>query len=393
MTDHARVSLAAAVAGVLVSVLAVALSPITALAAEPQPFLPQIAITSTIPANGDLNPYGVAFVPADFPAGGRLTPGDILVSNFNNLNNTQGAGTTIIKFTPDDNIAAGVPTGQPGNATTFFQGPTGLGLTTALTVLSRGFVLVGNVPTTPGPSGSLAILPGSLLVIDRHGRQLTALTNQLNDPWDLAIDDEFDHATVFVSNVNNNTTAQKNGTVTRLTLSISDTALTVTSATVIANRYTVEPNAAALVLGPTGLAYDVSTDTLYVASTADNAIYAVPSAGSRTGPPLGGTGTVIFRDAQLRGPLALVLAPNGDLVTSNGDAVNVDPSQPSEIVEITPQGQFVRQFNVDTGQGGAFGIGIAQINGATARLAVVDDNANDMIVIDTPTPAPVPANN
>jgi hypothetical protein len=56
------------------------------------------------------------------------------------------------------------------------------------------------------------------------------------------------------------------------------------------------------------------------------------------------------------------LAPNGDLITSNGDAVNADPTQPSEIVEFTPTGQFVRQFNVDTVQGGAFGIGLAQIS-------------------------------
>jgi hypothetical protein len=76
------------------------------------------------------------------------------------------------------------------------------------------------------------------------------------------------------------------------------------------------------------------------------------------------------------------LAPNGDLITSNGDAVNPDPTQPSEIVEFTKSGKFVGQFNVDAGQGGAFGIGIAMVGYNTARLAVVDDNANDLIVID-----------
>ena len=36
-----------------------------------------------------------------------------------------------------------------------------------------------------------------------------------------------------------------------------------------------------------------------------------------------GTGTVIYKDGtHLHGPLGLVLAPNGDLITSNGDAVN-----------------------------------------------------------------------
>ena len=28
--------------------------------------------TPTVPANGDLNPYGVAFVPANFPSGGSI---------------------------------------------------------------------------------------------------------------------------------------------------------------------------------------------------------------------------------------------------------------------------------------------------------------------------------
>ena len=380
MTHLPHISRAAVAGAFIVSALAVNVLPITALADGPQPFLPDINITSTIPGNGDLNPYGVAFVPPGFPNGGPLSPGDILVSNFNNSGNTQGTGTTIIQFTPDNTIAPGVPAGQPpGNATSFFQGPMGRGLTTALGVLTRGFVLVGNVPTSSG-----VIQQGSLLILDRNGQQLAALTKQLGDPWDLTIADHFDHATVFVSNVNNTAKPRKNGTVTRLTLGISDTAVTVTSTTVIARDYTVEPNAAALVLGPTGLAYDESTDTLYVASTADNAIFAVPNAGSRSGPPAGGTGTIIFRDDHLRGPLALVFAPNGDLITSNGDAVNADPTQPSEIVEFTPAGQFVRQLNVDAAQGGAFGIGLAQISRDIARLAVVDDNASDLLVIALP---------
>jgi hypothetical protein len=354
--------------------------PTTAIGGEPQSFLPNIIISSTIPGDGDLNPYGVAFVPPGFPSGGPLAPGDILVSNFNN-NNAQGTGTTIIKLTPNGLVAPAVPAGQPGNAITFFQG-SGLGLTTALGVLTRGFVLVGNVPTSGG-----VIQQGSLLVLDRTGKQIASspLTNGLNDPWDLTIDDHFDHATVFIWNVNNTSTPQKNGTVTRLTLAISATTVTVTSTTVIAKGYTVEPNSAALVLGPTGLAYAKNTDTLYVASTADNAIFAVPNAATR-GATGAGTGSIIFQDNHLRGPLALAFAPNGDLITSNGDAVNGDPTQPSEIVEFTKRGKFVSQFNVDAGQGGAFGIGIAPVSFDTVRLAVVDDNANDILVIDQNVP-------
>src|SRR5580704_6426773 len=55
---------------------------------------------STIPPNGDVNPYGVAFVPNAFPHGGLLRPGDIIVSNFNNVANVQGTGTTIVRVNP-----------------------------------------------------------------------------------------------------------------------------------------------------------------------------------------------------------------------------------------------------------------------------------------------------
>ncbi|CAG9260731.1 hypothetical protein BCEP4_2260030 [Burkholderia cepacia] len=60
-------------------------------------------------------------------------------------------------------------------------------------------------------------------------------------------------------------------------------------------------------------------------------------------------------DFNLSGPLALALAPNGHLVTANGDAVNAAPQQPSEIVEFTVDGRSVAQMQVDTVPGAAFG--------------------------------------
>jgi hypothetical protein len=60
--------------------------------------------------------------------------------------------------------------------------------------------------------------------------------------------------------------------------------------------------------------------------------------------------------------------------------VNADPNRPSEIVKFTKTGKFVGRFNVDAGEGGAFGIGLAGAGPATVRLAAVDDNANDIIV-------------
>src|SRR5229473_2629416 len=55
-------------------------------------FIPKLINSSTVPSNGDVNPYGVAFVPDDFPTGGKILEGDVLAANFNNSTNTQGTG-------------------------------------------------------------------------------------------------------------------------------------------------------------------------------------------------------------------------------------------------------------------------------------------------------------
>jgi hypothetical protein len=169
--------------------------------------------------------------------------------------------------------------------------------------------------------------------------------------------------------------------VVRLNLTLSPNSVTLTKATVIASGYMTVTDPNAFVLAPTGLAHDRATDILYVASTADNSIFAAPHASTRSSPPTPSTGTMIATGDHLRGPLALAFAPNGDLITSNGDAINPDPSQPSEIVELTKGGRFVGQFNVDPAPGGAFGIGISMVGGDTARLAVVNDNTNNLMVI------------
>lgn len=346
-------------------IAALALVPLSQAAAAG--FLPPIVNSTTVPANGDLNPYGVAIVPPGFPANGAIQAGDILVSNFNASSNLQGTGSTIIKLTANGTIA------PPGTATVFFQGSPGLGLTTALGVLKGGFVLVGNVPTTDGTIGT--IQAGSLLVIDRNGHLVTTIpsgpSSKLDGPWDLTIFDHGNHAEVFVSNV-------LNGTVTRLELAVGASTVTLSRATLVGAGYPHAPNAAALVLGPTGLAYNPADDTLFVASTADNTIYAIHQAATTAGSL--SRGTIVSTDPHLRGPLALGFAPNGDLLAANGDAVNADPAHPSEIVELTQYGWFVSEFNVDSSQGGAFGLAVGATPAGPFSLAVVDDVTNSVVV-------------
>jgi hypothetical protein len=326
------------------------------------PYLPTPPqVVSTVPSNGDVNPYGVAFVPNGFP-GGVLNPGDILVSNFNNSQNLQGTGTTIIR----------VPIG--GAPSLFFQGKAPLGLTTALVTLKAGLVLVGNLPTADGTCATAQ--PGSILVLDAKGNLLQTLTSSMIDgPWDATVIDQGSRAQLFVSNV-------LNGTVVRLNLALAPSGVTVGSATQIGSGYMHRCDPAALVVGPTGLVFDPRSNNLLVASTEDNEVFRIPSANSTNHD--NGTGAVVYSDDQhLHGPLAMAPAPNGDFLVSNSDVINADPNQPSEIVEFTKGGQFVSQLSVDPNFGGSFGLA-TNVTGNISHFAAVDDNAANMTIYTLP---------
>src|SRR5271169_3013803 len=175
-------------------------------------------ISSTIPSNGDINPYGVFRIPRTV---GNLRRGSILVSNFNNSANLQGTGTTLVQIAPDGTFSLFAqidPTSLPGPC------PGGVGLTTALAVLRAGWVIVGSLPTTDGTSGTAQA--GCLLVLDNMGNVVETFYGSLiNGPWDMTAMDSGSSATLFVSNVLNGTVAGggnvvRGGTVLRLDLSV-----------------------------------------------------------------------------------------------------------------------------------------------------------------------------
>jgi hypothetical protein len=216
---------------------------------------------------------------------------------------------------------------------------------------------------------------GSLIVLDRRGRIIRNLTSKqfLNGPWDLTVRDDGDHAQVFVSDA-------LSGSVARLDLKILNgddedpNRLVVTEASRIGSGYLHRCDSAAFVIGPTGLALDSQRDILYVASTGDNAIFAIQDAGERQIDS--GKGTVVVQDAvHLHGPLGLLRAPNGDLITTQGDAINPDARHPSEIVEFTSTGRFVAQFPVNSAAGSAFGLALEAFEDGF-RFAAVDDTLN-----------------
>ena len=326
-------------------------------------------IASTIPANGDVNPYGTVVVPADH---GKLHRGDVLVSNFNNQDNLQGTGTTLVEISPHGTVrqfAQINPAHLPGPC------PGGVGLTTALSILPGGWVVVGSLPTTDGTSATAKA--GCLLVLDSNGIVRETLSGHgINGPWDMTATSDGTRSDLFVTNVLNGTVAAggatvDRGTVLRLTL---DTGRDGQPPRLLSTREIgsgfgerTDPNA--LVVGPTGVGL-ADDGTLYVADTVGNRITAIPDALRRDSSA--GTGHTLSSGGSLNSPLGLVVAPGGDVLTVNGGDGN--------LVETTPCGDQVAVRQLDSsgtppGAGALFGLAVKPGEHA---VYFVDDATNQL---------------
>ncbi len=321
-------------------------------------------IASTVPGNGDVNPYGVAVIPRST---GDLFRGNILVSNFNDSGNVQGTGTTIVEVTPSGTkwVFASINRRLAGC-------PGGVGLTTALVALRSGWVIVGSLPTQGGSiSGS-----GCLIVLDPSGHVRETFTgHDINGPWDMTAADFGSTADLFVTNVLNGTVTANGktvdeGTVIRLFVVIPPYGLPyILSSDVIGSGFPETLNSSALVIGPTGVGLG-GGGVLYVADTLDNriaglrnALFTIDNAGP---------GFTVSQGNHLNGELGLVITPNGDILTVNGGNGN--------LVEVTPSGAQVAVRRLDSsgsppGAGALFGLAVAPFRDA---VYFVDDATNQL---------------
>src|SRR6266516_1195130 len=308
-------------------------------------------VASTVPDNGDVNPYGVAVVPRST---GSLVKGDVLVSNFNNSQNLQGTGTTIVQVSPNgqQTVFAQIDASSlPGPC------PGGVGLTTALGILRGGWVVVGSLPTMNGTGATAKA--GCLLVINSSGQVAETIAGHgINGPWDMATVSAGPLAALFVSNVLNGTVAAggnvvNQGTVERLILLLRGSKPPLLVAhTVIGSGFGEHTDPAALVVGPTGLGLD-SHGTLFVADSVGNRITAIPAALIRLSSA--GTGNVVTTGGALNTPLGLAIAPNGNVLTVNGGD--------GFLVETTPASSQVATALLDNtgsppGAGALFGLAV-----------------------------------
>ena len=374
-----RVALASAASVATVAAAAVAMTPaagaqarVTASPHGQQSFISHFhklsTIASTVPGNGDVNPYGVAVVGR---SQGALHRGNVLISNFNNKKNLQGTGTTIVQVSPGGSVstfarisAKHLPRACPG----------GIGLTTALSILRGGWVVVGSLPTTNGMSPTAKA--GCLLVLDRWGHVRETLSGHgINGPWDMTAISNRHSAQLFVTNVLNGTVAANGsvvhqGTVLRLTLALYGRhAPALRVVTTIGSGFAERTDPAALVVGPTGVGLN-RHGTLYVADSLGNRVTAIPDAPFRPGSA--GTGLVVTSGGALNTPLGLTVAPGGDILTVNGGD--------GRLVETTPAGvQVARRFldksGSPKGAGALFGLAVAPY---AAGLYYVDDAVNTL---------------
>jgi hypothetical protein len=364
--------------------------------ADDQAVLPPLntiaTLGSTVPGNGDLNPYGVAQIKRTT---GKLRAGHILVSNFNNSGNFQGEGSTIVDVAPDGSGVSLFATLSP--ATLHGSCPGGIGLTTALVVLKEGWVIVGSLPTST--QGTVFTGSGCIVVLDSMGNAVETFYGSLiNGPWDMTAFESGHDAKLFVTNVLNGTVEAggavvHGGTVTRLNLSLSGAMPALESITIIGSGFPERTDPAALVIGPTGVGLradceddrddcpadrdhdsgdhdsgDHDSSVLYVADTLGNRVTVIDRALTRTSSS--GTGRTLSSGGSLNGPLGLVVTPGGHVLTVN--------SRDGFITEISPHGVQVAKKQLDNtggpppGAGNLFGLAFDP----TAGVYFVDDGNN-----------------
>jgi hypothetical protein len=313
-----------------------------ATADEPKGYLEtvrrHVTLASTVTDNGDLNPYAVVVAPV---SAGKIQKGDVLVDNFNDIANLQGRGTTIVDYNPttrQTTTFAQLPQKLP-------QCPGGVGLSTAMTMLKTGWIIVGSTPSTDGTTKTKG--DGCLLVLDPNGQMVAAWSGPtINDPWgNMAVVDNDTTATLFVSMAGFGVPGPEEtdpatgypvivhqATVLRLELSIPDgKPPALLSQTIVGDGFSQRADRDNFLFGPTGLAL-APDGTLYVTDGLDNQITAIPDAVTRT--DSAGKGRLVTENGLLAWPLALATAPNGHLLVcngKNGQVVEVDPQTGAQI--------------------------------------------------------------
>ena len=331
--------------------------------------------TSTVPDNGDQNPYALVIAPV---SAGNIHKDDVLIGNFNNAANLQGTGTTITAFNPGTQKLTTVVklphdlAGCPG----------GVGLSTAMTMLKTGWIIVGSAPSNDGTTATKGA--GCLLILNPQGEVAKIVADaNINDPWgNMAVVDNGDKATLFISmagfgvgSPSGEPPVFNQSTVLRITLDIpAGQAPNVTSETVVAGGFGEQADKAVFLIGPTGLAMGEG-DKLYVSDAISNRISEIREASTRT--TSAGVGRTVTKDGMLSRPLAMLTTAQGHLLVTNGLNGKVVEIDPVEGKQLYAQWIDADKAQVPPGNGDLFGI-VMHPNGKS--FYYVEDDVNTLVL-------------
>jgi hypothetical protein len=317
----------------------------------------QVVIGSTIDGvYGQLNPYGLDVARS---TAGLFTKGDLAVCNFNNNQNIQGTGYTIVALHP-----------TPGSTPT----------------------LVAADPNTLVGCNALALAPNDTIwaaafssndnpVFSSSGTLLTNFSGSpFNHPFGQAYAQPKKGAAAFYeSNAGD-------GSIVRINLGSS------MSTEVIATGFPVNGGQPGSILGPSGLQYEARHDALFVVDGTNNSVTVISKVssihagclkvldrGRRFGGHCGSRARILYSGAPLNGPISSALLFNGTLVVGN----TLDPDGKNLMIAINPGGHVLDVRNVDTGAAGAlFGMVATGTNAANTKIYFNDDNDNNLQVLE-----------
>ena len=319
-----------------------------------------VTLASMVMQNGDQNPYALVIAPV---TAGTVQEGDVLIDNFNNEQNLQGLGTTIVDFNPttrETKQFAALPRQEP-------TCPGGVGLSTAMTMLKTGWVIVGSTPSNDGTTKTKG--NGCLMVLDSSGKLVKTIAGgNIDDPWgNMAVLDNGATATLFVSMsgfdvgtpeqidpATNQPVIVNKATVLRIELSIPDgKPPEVKSQTIIASGLSERADKDVFLIGPTGLALG-KDGTLYVSDALNNRVVAIADAPTRK--DSAGMGREVTKDQLLKRPLAMCWTPNDHLLVTNGTNGQVVEIDPASGKQLYAQWVDANKAQTPPGNGDLFGI-------------------------------------
>ena len=310
--------------------------------------LAEMPVASTVPSNGDTNPYGVAVVPISV---GKLVAGDVLVANFNNSAGTAGAGTSIVEINP-----------TTGAQTLFYQGTNTLVGPVAIAINPvNGIVWVGDYgPASDGSSGNVDVIAPTGVLKATFNNTTTAGSADspvFSGVWGQV----FGAGSFFWTNAGNGSVWQLNPLK-----NVSGQPLGSTYSQLASGLAYTAGATAATAAGPQGLVYDAATKTLYVTDDANNTIYAITGIGT------GSTATkTLVSGGMLNSPQGIALNPaNGNLLVVNGAGNN-------DLLEYTTMGQLVAHRDLLPTQAPGALFGLAATTTSSGQPVIYFGNADN----------------